>query len=426
MYRPYTTIGTNKLTKFFFTALWFLAVTVSRGVYLFFGRRDMFMDVYGLFARSMVRLEKGTPDLDSGLAYAYTGSLSRLLKFTGNRIEAVVVYQMLLQILWLILLFAGISLLFGYVAGAVAGSILALSPWLISSIFTVWPGNYYMLHFSLVLVLLGYFGNRAGKERWLANDLGRLILAATGFYVGVLCIWNVLGLFLAFTMIYILLRNYFWARKERLRENTEEFSREEKAAGPEPKERGMGAGTQAIVLLEGILIGIFVTLMKYTGVTGEAVAGQIRWWFSQLKDPFAQYREMQIPLICRLLGAVGAGILCRLLWGRVNHFLSVKNLHRAQRNKEMPSETEGAGAFQKRADYGRGAGKEMAVQGEEGRFITTGDGRRIKLLDNPLPGPKKHIKRKMDFDLEDFDLYPEEEAKDDFDIAISKDDDFDI
>ncbi|MCI9335379.1 MAG: hypothetical protein HFI98_11690, partial [Lachnospiraceae bacterium] len=64
---------------------------------------------------------------------------------------------------------------------------------------------------------------------------------------------------------------------------------------------------------------------------------------------------------------------------------------------------------------------EMAGQAEAGKYIITEDGRRIKLLDNPLPGPKEHVRKEMDFDL-DFEM----EAADDFDIKITDGDDFDI
>ena len=43
--------------------------------------------------------------------------------------------------------------------------------------------------------------------------------------------------------------------------------------------------------------------------------------------------------------------------------------------------------------------------------VVTEDGRQVKLLDNPLPVPKRHIKREMEFDLNDFS-----DGKDDFDI----------
>lgn len=413
MFRPFTTIGTNKqvhkcnkyeYVKVFFTVFWILAVVVSRGVYYLLEGGKM-ADTYGFFSRAMIRLKEGTPPLDSGVAYAYTKNLSTLLRFAGNRIEAVGFYQMVLQILWLILLFAGISLLFGYAAGVAAGSILACSPWLMGTILTVWPGNYYMLHFSLALVLLGYFGYRAGKKGWVANDFGRLCLAGIGFYVGVLCTWNVLGGLLALAIFFILLKGTLFSKREkRVQEKAE--------AGQKSVGRGtMGWGTQTIVLTEGILIGIFATLMKYTGVSGEAIAGQVKWWFLQIKNPLAQYSEMQIPFIIRLLCAAFAGILCQILfhiiWERQKAGMGSKSLEDGEESPVMTGN-------------GKGWEREMTLQGEEGKYIVTEDGRRIKLLDNPLPGPKKHVHKEMDFDL-DF-----EREKDDFDILIGEDDDFDV
>ena len=314
MYRPFTTTGTNrslhKYDGFKKTAavLWIAAVIVSRGIFLFFSTGQVW-DVYGFFARSMIRLEKGTPPLDCGLSYAYTESLSRLLRFAGNRMEAVGLYQMILQVLWLILLFAGISLLFGRVAGIVTGSVLAVSFWMMETILVIWPGNFYMLHFTIALMFLGYVRYRIKKGGWPSNDFGRLCLAAIGFYVGVLCIWDILGGILAAVMICLLFQNYFFLKKDTSGEKGGE--KETNAKG-----RTMGTGTQAVALIEGILIGIFVTLMKYTGVSGEAIAGQAKWWISQMRSPFALYSEMQVPFILRILGAALAGVLCQLLVNR--------------------------------------------------------------------------------------------------------------
>ena len=203
---------------------------------------------------------------------------------------------------------------------------------------------------------------------------------------------------MAFAMVYILLRNYFLLRKQRLAKKKEEKGQEGKK-----KQRVMETKTQAFVLLEGILIGIFATLMKYTGVTGKAIAGQAAWWVSQLKEPFASYREMKASFICWLLGAAMAGILCRLLLNQVQNFNQVR-----KRKEILPKENQVIESSQEMASFGKETGQEMIAQGEEGRYFTTEDGRRIKLLDNPLPGPKKHVKRKMDFD---FDFEEEEKEK---------------
>ena len=43
---------------------------------------------------------------------------------------------------------------------------------------------------------------------------------------------------------------------------------------------------------------------------------------------------------------------------------------------------------------------------------------KVELLENPLPLPKKHEKKVMDFDVA--------KQKDDFDFALSENDDFDV
>lgn len=50
-------------------------------------------------------------------------------------------------------------------------------------------------------------------------------------------------------------------------------------------------------------------------------------------------------------------------------------------------------------------------------YFVTEDGRRVEYLDNPLPGPKSFVHRKMRFD---------HDGEDDFDFEVSPGDDFDI
>lgn len=47
----------------------------------------------------------------------------------------------------------------------------------------------------------------------------------------------------------------------------------------------------------------------------------------------------------------------------------------------------------------------------------------IKFLENPLPGPKKHVAKTLDYDLQEDEL-PEQEL--DYDLQIAEDDDFDL
>lgn len=67
---------------------------------------------------------------------------------------------------------------------------------------------------------------------------------------------------------------------------------------------------------------------------------------------------------------------------------------------------------------------EDAAEEESGREEKT-EQRKVKLLDNPLPLPKKHVPKVMDFDVKEPDQ-TEASSDDDFDFDIDADDDFDI
>ncbi|MCM1136428.1 MAG: hypothetical protein NC400_12740, partial [Clostridium sp.] len=119
--------------RYFGNFIWILAAAFSR-IFYYTIRRGLFgtvnfpglspktvTDTYGYFEYAMVRIGEERPALGAGLSAGYAGHLSWLLKFIGNRLEAVSLYQLILQILWLVLFFAGMTLLFGYLAGIAAG-----------------------------------------------------------------------------------------------------------------------------------------------------------------------------------------------------------------------------------------------------------------------------------------------------------------
>ena len=252
MYRRYATTGTNKETglrlKVFFWLFWICAAAGGRIVYFFSAGypagKGTIADTYGYFACAMVRSESGEPALDSGLAYAYTKNLQALLRFTGNRIEAVGVYQMILQILWLILLAVGLILLAGWLCGVICGGILLVSPAVLDTMLTVSAGNYYLLHVSIVLVILGCICRRITAVGGLKGDRGRLCLIAAGFYVGVICIWNCLGLFLLPVAAYVLAKGYLSGReKQRTARSAEQNVDGEDAterSADRPEKAGLG------------------------------------------------------------------------------------------------------------------------------------------------------------------------------------------
>lgn len=136
------------------TLFWGAAVAGSRILY-FSMRKQSVADTYGYFANAMIRSGNNAEPFHSGIAGIYSQMLSGLLRFTGNRIEAVCVYQMVLQIIWLLLMCIGISMVFGKLAGIALTTIMSAMPIVLQSILTVSPGNFYMLLLSLLLVVSG-------------------------------------------------------------------------------------------------------------------------------------------------------------------------------------------------------------------------------------------------------------------------------
>lgn len=391
----------KKKTQILLISLWGLAVAGSRILYFLLNRRPV-VDTYEYFANAMIQVEKSSTPFTSGLAYAYTEFLSGLLRFTGNRIEAVSIFQMIIQILWIIFLFVGISMIFGKLAAVVSMTILAALPVILNSMLEPSAENFYMLHLSLVLMLLGVFSMQTRKKGWFERRIYELYLLAAGFYLGVICIWNYTGFSLLLIGVYILICNYVLL-KEKIKAQKEE----------KPKNQIMRVFYQGFWLLFGIFAGMFATLMKYTGRTGQTLGQQFDWWVIQLRSFPNRCQDISTWLIVVLAVSVFIGILSNMV------FLAVKKKKAGQTAENNKALEEAAESPEEEADM---------EETHEG-YVTTADGRQIKLLENPLPVPKKHVKREMRFDFDFEDEGKKEnpiEEKLDFDIEISENDDFDF
>lgn len=154
--RRYIITGMNKAGKWLLNLFWICIIGGSRILYFLYAGNTA-ADTYGYFELGAQRAWESGSNTLTGLNDAYIWTLSWLLKLMGNRIEIVGVYQLALQILWMALLFAGISMLLGRKAGFLLSGVLLPLPWILRTVFVISPENYYMLHFSLFLVILGIF-----------------------------------------------------------------------------------------------------------------------------------------------------------------------------------------------------------------------------------------------------------------------------
>lgn len=140
-------------TQMLLSILWCLAIAGSRILYFFLGEQ-IATDTYEYFAHAMIQTGQSEIAFGYGLDSVYMEILSLLLRFSGNRIEAAAILQMILQILWLLLIFVSISMILGKLAGAMLSAILAALPRTLESIFVISPENFYLFVFSLVLFFL--------------------------------------------------------------------------------------------------------------------------------------------------------------------------------------------------------------------------------------------------------------------------------
>lgn len=388
----------NKKQRFL-TVLWILAVATIRIIYFLFGNQSV-ADTYEYYSRAMLQVQESEPVLVSGMSYAYTGNLTKLMPYFENGLESVVIYQLVLQVVWMAFMIIGMGILFGGIAQLLTGGILAFAPQILESMFVVSPENYYMFYFSLLFLALAWFFGRTKKRGWYRSSFGEIYLVLTGFWTGVVCIWNYMGWFLLPVMIYILAKNRYNLKDKIWEQKQKDIYLE--------RQQVMKVNSQTSILIVGQLLGMYSTLMKYTGMTGISVGEQFHWWVSMYKELPGRCQDISTYLAVLVFMAGAVGILCSILTEAVRRRKIQNQMYEDQ---EEPDD-------------------EVVIK-KEPQYIVTEDGRKVELLDNPLPVPKRHEKKEMDFKFDDFLEEPvaEEDAgtkTDEFDLGILDNDDFDV
>lgn len=369
-----------------------------------FLNRNMVTDYYGYYERAMVRAEAGTPILSSGLAYAYTDLLSKLLSLCGNHLQAVLVFQGILQTAALYCFLRAVWCLCGRLAALLSATVLAAIPSVLIATTNVEPFNFYLFHFSVLFFMIGYFYMLSREEGWRRSSICELYLMLMGFYLGVVCIWNYSGFLLIILFAGVLVKTHLSTKELILRQDQDLLKK---------KDQIMPAFSQALIVILGILLGMFATLMKYTGISGEVISGQIRWWIGQFRDLPGTCQGLEFKYVIYIVVVILLGMLC-------NAGQTCYQKRREESTSEdvkipkLPEHTEAvekstAALEEWRFDLDDDSEENWRfpdeLTGEEKQqenpdFFTASDGRKVKYLENPLPGPKKHVSRQLDFDVE--------------------------
>lgn len=396
MYRQCTTIGMNKekaTVKEVLLIVLCFAIALGIRIFLAVFGEMVIADDLNCFQSAVIQENATQPLMTSGVIFAYTERLSDVFRFTGNRPEAAIWYHILLQTITFFFLFFGCSLLFGKVAAYFESAAFAVSPWVISATGKATPESFYLLWWSFLFLLVGIFAKKTRDKGWHRKNMDEIFLATMGFLAGMLCIWHVSGFLLLTLIVYSMISNLSYTMEKR--NSWKKASAMERLLMEDQEENGsseaMPVLSEIMLLTGGILLGAFCTLMKYTGVTGWYIKDQFLWWIRRIaRFENGRIQDLEIWLFLWLMITICAGAVLQSV------------LEKVMKNKEEKPRKES---------------KKAAPFPEGGKMEKKKEEKNVRYLDNPLPLPKKHVKRKLDFELD---------KKDGFDIEIDENDDFDI
>lgn len=340
-------------------------------------------------ARALVRAGEGIEPLPHGVSYLYVRCLSAVFSFLGNSVAAAMLFQALLQLL---------AMLFGYLALRVAaGRFAACFTLLLMAFSEPFTGKIWVIDpecFYLVLYLFGLYAALSfARGSFIERPLWRRVAKAVsvGLLLGLL-IW--LDLWSA--TLFLFLAWVFLAKRER-----EDFM--ERLCDLSLTGAFSVAGFLAAVCVDGLASGISFGRALHAWSSPYA-AGGVKfaipallggdWGFfaalfmaaSFLALAFVKSGKEQdymlwvfacvtvSPLLLFDFWPVAYGSVAFVLWSAAAS-LGVKNCLLGSQTEAIVAKIEEING---------------AVEAEE----------KPRFIENPLPLPKKHVKRELDFDYE--------------------------
>lgn len=432
MYRRCTITGMNNISisvKESSLAIICLVIAVGIRIFLMVSGNITVTDDFHYYQDAVMQEEAQEPVMTSGVVFAYTQSLSDIIEYAGNRIDVVAVYHMILQAASFFFLFLGCHYLFGRVAAFFEILIFAASPYMVREIFKVSPESYYLFGWSFVFLMICILFKKTKERGWYRSNWDELFLMITGFFLGVVCIWHYTGFLLVALLIYTTVRNASGLQEKRdaWKEayaiasllNQDDFDEDENV-------EIMPVVLQVMIVVSGMLIGEYCTLMKYTGVTGNFIKGQIIWWVKQLvyvED--GRWQDLAWWFPAGLILSIVVGAVLQALVMFIYNRAGEREARKQEKKKQAEEEKNAIASVKAAAKESKKDQKEekKEIQKEEKQEIQKEEiqqqeERKVNYIENPLPLPKKHVSRTMDFKTD--------EHNDGFDIDISENDDFDI
>lgn len=364
----------------------------------------------------------GVPSLAHGASYCYALVLSAVFSFSGNKAAAGLALQAVLQVVTLLVLYLGIRRLAGKAEAFWIVAILSFLPSYAGRIYELEPETFYFALCSLGILLIGQCGMVKEKKA------SCIVFFLAGVYIGVMGFLDRSGLLL------LLLAGGLCIKR------VMEGDRKEAAW----RERFRDSGMIFLFCLLGAVIAMLCSLAGDAALSGSSFGDIWNTWSGQLSWKGSAW-ILQGPESDPIAGAVlcfGNMLLAAGFWFHKEQkqdvwILLLLAAAMCHAGAASPfgyrilfafawAVLAGLGIASMGTGQGTGEAEKVTVpelvledmDQEDGEEEKEASG--VKLIENPLPLPKKHVRREMDFDR----LVEWEKMK--FDIPVDESDDFDI
>lgn len=368
-----------------------------------------------------MKADGGVPELVHGATYLYLHLLHVIFYFLGNKAMAIIWMQIGLHIGVCIFLYCGIKNLVGRVAGIVSLAMLTLSPTMVFMPLYYSPLIVYLFLFSFVFCLAS-----SGMER----REKKVSLLFMGGLESVLLYLDLSGALLILLSIYIILCNKKEdaGLKKKLADMLAHiigcvagfigsFAVDSCLSGKElfqilnswcklfapkgfvlPLEMSLfGSIEEYSILFFFMSIGIFSFWLCKQDKTGHWITGLFATGVAVCSGMFTSEMSGEIWLYI---------ILIVMAVGGIENCFCINDDDKTDLSPEVHSLPEVQ------------ADTELHTSGEEQSEAQDREQTEFEPLENPLPLPRRHVKKTMDFKMDDLE--------DDFDVEINENDDFDL
>ena len=363
-------------------ALWVAFFTLVRILYYLFGYSGAVSDKYGFYSLALFNLERGEWQLSSGLGFEYINVLSDFIGIFGENVKNIFALQVIFEMAAMLFFLLGFMKIWGIRQALFSCSVLAVSPVFIDLLRVVSPEEFFLFAFSIYFFAVSVYYKYTRTHFWTRCLKNELLVISLGIYIGILMAWNYLGIIALIMFVFVAAKN-----SRILKDKFQLQLMVEKDV--EEKDLIMSLPSQLIHLFIGLILGMFFTLLKFTGYTGFGITDQFLWWCEQLKK--LPNRTMDFNSFAAMWFI--ASMMLALL---INELFVLRQKRIDNEKIEMEEMIRPLLLEQEKAFVDRDNIKSDSTSSE---YFIAPDGRKIKYLENPLPLPKKHKKHDMKFDL---------------------------